>query len=135
VGKHAAFLDVRCEGDAALRSCLDALRAAHEQPETLRATQAKAARPTIKLDLTDAPDEAVGQTLGRCKLLERVGEGRRARRSEPDGRRSATPAAWDVHRRSMNLTMAGSGSRGLWRCRGGGWRELAAESRRLREVR
>ena len=28
-----------------------------------------------KLDLADAPDEAVGQTLGRYKLLERVGEG------------------------------------------------------------
>ena len=33
------------------------------------------ARPTIKLDLADAPVEAVGQTLGRHKLLERVGEG------------------------------------------------------------
>ncbi len=39
------------------------------------ATQAEAARLTIKLDLDDAPDEAVGQTLGRYKLLERVGEG------------------------------------------------------------
>jgi hypothetical protein len=29
----------------------------------------------MKLELTDAPDEAVGQTLGRYKLLERVGEG------------------------------------------------------------
>ena len=36
---------------------------------------ARQARPTIKLDLADAPDEAVGQTLGRYKLLERVGEG------------------------------------------------------------
>ena len=35
----------------------------------------EAARPTIKLDFADAPDEAVGQTLGRYKLLERVGEG------------------------------------------------------------
>lgn len=42
--------------------------AAHEQPETLLATQAEAARPTIKLDLADAPDETVGQTLGRCLL-------------------------------------------------------------------
>jgi serine/threonine protein kinase len=58
-----------------LRSRLDALLAAHEQPETLLVTQAESARPTIKLDLADAPDEAVGQTLGRYKLLERVGEG------------------------------------------------------------
>jgi len=73
--KRAAFLDLMCEGDAALRSRLDALLAAHEQPDTLLATQTEAPRPTIKLDLTDAPDEAVGQTLGRYKLPERVGKG------------------------------------------------------------
>ena len=63
--KRAAFLDVMCEGDAALRQRL----------ETLLATQADTARPTIKLEFTDAPDEAVGQTLGRYKLLEQIGEG------------------------------------------------------------
>jgi eukaryotic-like serine/threonine-protein kinase len=36
---------------------------------------ARQVRPTIKLDLSDAPDEAVGQALGRYKLLERIGEG------------------------------------------------------------
>jgi serine/threonine protein kinase len=64
-----------CEGDPALRQRLEALLAAREQPETLLATEAEAARPTIKLDLADVPDEAVGQTLGPYKLLERVGEG------------------------------------------------------------
>jgi serine/threonine protein kinase len=74
--KRAAFLDSECEGDAALRQRLEALLAAHEQPETLLTTQAEAARPTIKLDLAEEPpDEAVGQTLGHYKLLERVGEG------------------------------------------------------------
>ena len=73
--KRPAFLDAVCEGDTALRARLEALLAAHEQPETLLATQAETARPTIKLDLADAADEAVGQTLGRYKLLERVGEG------------------------------------------------------------
>jgi serine/threonine protein kinase len=73
--KRAAFLDAICEGDAALRARLEALLAAHEQPETLLATQAETARPTIKLHLADAPDEAVGQTLGRYKLLEQIGEG------------------------------------------------------------
>ena len=58
-----------------MRGRLEALIAAHEQPVDLVPTQAEAARPTIKLDLADAPDEAVGQTLGRYKLLERVGEG------------------------------------------------------------
>lgn len=74
-GKRAAFLEAMCEGEAAMRQRLEALLVAHEQPETVLVTQAEAARPTIKLDLADAPDEAVGQTLGRYKLLERVGEG------------------------------------------------------------
>ena len=97
--KRAAFLDATCEGDAALRARLEALLAAHEQPETLLTQPTgrrdelhespssgqglaelgppgqDALRPTIKLDLADAPDEAVGQTLGHYKLLERVGEG------------------------------------------------------------
>ena len=72
---RAVFLDAACHGDLALRQRLEALLAAHEQPDASLATQAEAARPTIKLDLADAPDEAVGQTLGRYKLLERVGEG------------------------------------------------------------
>ena len=75
VGKRAAFLDAVWESDPALRQRLEALLATHDQPETLLATQAGDARPTIKLDLAEAPDEAVGQTLGRYKLLERVGEG------------------------------------------------------------
>ncbi len=73
--ERAAFLDRECGNDPALRTRLEALLAAHEQPDTVLATKADTARPTIKLDLADAPDEAVGQTLGRYKLLERVGEG------------------------------------------------------------
>ena len=68
-GKRAAWLDAECDGDAALRARLESLFAAYEQPDTLLATKADTARPTIKLDLADAPDEAVGQTLGRYKLL------------------------------------------------------------------
>src|SRR6266542_5867696 len=74
--ERSAFLQVVCGIDNVLRQRLEALIAAHDQPDNLVPTQAEAARPTIKLDLADAPeDEAVGQTLGRYKLLERVGEG------------------------------------------------------------
>ena len=62
--ERGLFLDRECGDDKALRARLDALLAAHEQPETLLATQAGTARPTIKLELADTRDEAVGQTLG-----------------------------------------------------------------------
>ncbi len=84
--ERSAFLQAVCGKDNVLRQRLEALLAAHDQPDNLVPTQAEAvrlredasarqARPTIKLDPADAPDEAVGQTLGRYKLLERVGEG------------------------------------------------------------
>jgi len=94
--KRPAFLDAMCEGDPALRQRLDALLAAHEQPAELLGGDGAAAtvKATIKLDLAAAPDEAVGQTLGRYKLLERVGEGRCgvvyvAEQTEPVRRRVA----------------------------------------------
>jgi WD40 repeat protein/serine/threonine protein kinase len=74
--KRAAWLDAECDGDAALRGRLDALLAAHEQPNPPLAPEQVAPRPTLKVELADEPpDEAVGQKLGRYKLLEKVGEG------------------------------------------------------------
>jgi hypothetical protein len=75
VSEREAFLDGACLGGAALRQRLEALLAAHEQPDSLLTGQIEAARPTIKIELDNAPDEAVGQTIGRYKLLERIGEG------------------------------------------------------------
>ena len=49
--ERALFLDRECGKDKDLRARLEALLAAHEQPETLLALQAEAARPTIKRDL------------------------------------------------------------------------------------
>ena len=74
-----AFLRKRCGGDDALRERVLVLLAADAAAGDFMAAAAPAstvaAQPTIKLDFADAPDEAVGQTLGRYKLLERVGEG------------------------------------------------------------
>jgi eukaryotic-like serine/threonine-protein kinase len=75
--KRTDFLDGACHGDPALRQRLESLLAAHEAPdESLpKDKETSAAKATVKLDLPDAPDEAVGQTLGRYKLMERLGEG------------------------------------------------------------
>jgi hypothetical protein len=49
--ERAVFLDGACAGDEAMRQRLEARLAAHDQPETLLASQADTARPAIKLDL------------------------------------------------------------------------------------
>ncbi len=73
--ERATFLNGACLGDDALRQRLEALLTAYDQPDELSTKGAPAVVATMKLDLPDAQDEAVGQTLGRYKLLERLGEG------------------------------------------------------------
>jgi len=77
--ERAAFLDGACHGDAALRERLNALLAAHEQPNELLgddAAPAGVAAPTMKIEFVEEmKDEVIGQKIGRYKLLERVGEG------------------------------------------------------------
>src|SRR6185503_20117481 len=77
VAERAAFLQAVCGADGALRQRLEVLLCAHDQPDELLRDDASnpTVKATIKMDLADEPDEAVGQTLGRYKLLERVGEG------------------------------------------------------------
>jgi WD40 repeat protein/serine/threonine protein kinase len=74
-----AFLNGACLGNAVLRQRLETLLAAHAAGDSfLEPEDRKPDRQpvkTMKLEIADAPDEAVGQTLGRYKLLERVGEG------------------------------------------------------------
>ena len=84
--ERASFLSSACHGNPSLRQRLDAMLAAHEQTDALLATEpygaghppessSPHALSTIKIELTDGPDEAVGQTTGRYKLLQKIGEG------------------------------------------------------------
>ena len=68
------FLDNACRDDEALRGRLEALLAAHEQSQGVLAESAAAVKATMKIKF-DAPDETVGQKIGRYKILEKIGEG------------------------------------------------------------
>jgi len=72
--ERTAFLHGACGDDDALRRRLEARLAAPGDGETATPTPG-AAGPTTKLDSAGAPDEAVGQTLGRYKVLQKIGEG------------------------------------------------------------
>jgi len=79
---RAVFLEQACQGDSVLRRRLEDLLAAHEQSDGVLAETAGAkatpgkGKATLKLDFAEErPDEAVGQKIGRYKVLEKVGEG------------------------------------------------------------
>src|SRR6185436_16032402 len=84
-GNRAAYLTTACGGDHELRVRLEQMLAVADEAEAfitdLPDDDSEYQRPdngsakNLKLDLADVPDEAVGQTLGRYKLLERIGEG------------------------------------------------------------
>ncbi len=79
------FLAQACAGDDELRKRVTQMLAVSRDAEAFITdlpddesgdrTSDNGSAKNLKLDLTDAPDEAVGQTLGRYKLLERVGAG------------------------------------------------------------
>ena len=72
--ERVAFLKGACGADAAmLERLLGLLRAS--EGATAFLPDAPNAPATVKLDIPDPRNEAVGQKLGRYKLLERVGEG------------------------------------------------------------
>jgi hypothetical protein len=90
--ERAEFLDRECGPDKALRQRLEALLAAHESPApelesvSLRRDEfhesPSPSQPGVSSQgLTEfdppmaAPDETVGQKIGRYKILEKVGEG------------------------------------------------------------
>ncbi len=73
--ERVTFLNGACLGNPALRQRLEVLLAAHDGPDELSPNGTLPIKGTIKLDLPDLPDEVVGTTIGRYKLLERLGEG------------------------------------------------------------
>ena len=76
--ERSAFLQAVCGSDQALRRRLEALLAGHDRTggwleDTGDEAEVKA---TLKIGtMAVEPDETVGHTLGRYKLLERIGEG------------------------------------------------------------
>ncbi len=76
VEQRGSFLDAVCGNDSALRARLEARLAAHQAAgDPLTNPGATTSVGTAALEFSTAPDEAVGQTLGRYKLLEQIGEG------------------------------------------------------------
>lgn len=74
--ERAPFLDGACAGDAGLRQrverlLLPALKSSDAAPSEPTA----AAESTVKVDLVDAADASIGQTIGRYKVLQKIGEG------------------------------------------------------------
>jgi len=74
VAKRPAFLDSVCDGDTALRARLEELLATRGQPGAPGSNPSEPGE-TLAVEPGNTRDEAVGQTLGRYKLMEKLGEG------------------------------------------------------------
>jgi Leucine-rich repeat (LRR) protein len=82
---RAAYLAQACGNDSVLRSRVEQMLALASEAEAFITDLPDTGLPdqkppgalarTIKLEPADAPDEYVGQKIGRYKILERVGEG------------------------------------------------------------
>ncbi|MGH7970173.1 MAG: serine/threonine protein kinase, partial [Limisphaerales bacterium] len=75
LAERSTFLDGACAGDDALRKRMEVSLAAIEPGEPTISDQTEAGRAPRRTDLAGPPDEAVGQVLGRYKVLQKIGEG------------------------------------------------------------
>src|SRR5579859_1388643 len=75
LAERSVFLDGACAGDDALRKRLEAVLAAPDSSGLTVSQETEVARPTLKIDIVDTADEAVGHTIGRYKILQKIGEG------------------------------------------------------------
>jgi eukaryotic-like serine/threonine-protein kinase len=73
--ERPAYLAGACGGNAALRQRVEDLLRAHEALQRLLPQPPPDPNSTVKIDIAATAYEAVGQTLGRYKLLENIGEG------------------------------------------------------------
>ena len=121
--ERAAFLNGACLGD-------DALLASHDATLNPLATQAETARPTVKIEFSDAPDELVAAAVdggGFLRFWNLTLEPEDAFKGflggahsviySPDGRRLAASSngmeavkLWDAETRQELLTLSGQGS-------------------------
>jgi eukaryotic-like serine/threonine-protein kinase len=73
--ERAEFLDRECRGDAQVRLRIEGRLALQEQPQTASVREIVTTVTHETPAIRETPDETVGQTLGRYKLLEKLGEG------------------------------------------------------------
>src|SRR5690349_8398856 len=74
-GERADYLDKTCAGDAALRQEVDALLQAHEQASSFLESPPKDLGFQRTVLVPTLPTEKPGDSIGRYKLRERIGEG------------------------------------------------------------
>ena len=75
-GDRLQYVRAKCGDDRVMCERLELLLAAHEQPHQLLSRGDESECATIRVDSSQfVPDEGVGRTMGRYKLVEKLGEG------------------------------------------------------------